>query len=426
MEVKLIVVGGKASKGEVALKLPAIIGRGREATLTVAHPLVSRRHCELFEVDGLLMVRDLGSLNGTLVGQRRITEAPLWPGGQFTIGPLTFNITYDYQGDPDAVPEPVLAEDQRPGPAVDADRQIAEVRAEEPMVSITSQPSAGSAGEGRPDFSFMEATDAEVSEAELVDGNVWDRFTDETLPDDAEDEKEPEPTPPPNLRKRERKKPAAEAVVESAAEAEPAKMQAAVQPPEPPAEVPRPRAAAEASAAAPPEAAPVEQQQPASQTGVPQQKPSEASEELQAEASGQQEQTACEPVEEPDVAEVDRVEVTAEGPQSDPPPVPKAPTAEVPEPAKKKKGFWPFGRGNKKGKGAAPAEAAPPSMPSSAPVEPHPGEAQPRQEAPRTTAESEKVDALPDFLAGVEPGQQQAAPAETDDDALKEFLKGFQ
>ena len=64
MDAKLVIVGGKANKGPISLKLPTVIGRSREADLTVAHPMISRQHCRLFEVDGLLKIRDLGSLNG--------------------------------------------------------------------------------------------------------------------------------------------------------------------------------------------------------------------------------------------------------------------------------------------------------------------------------------------------------------------------
>jgi pSer/pThr/pTyr-binding forkhead associated (FHA) protein len=94
----------------VALKLPTIIGRGHEAGVTVAHPMVSRRHCEVFEADGLLMVRDLGSRNGTLVRGQRIKEAPLPPDAKFTVGPLTFSAQYEYAGDLSDLPEPVLVE----------------------------------------------------------------------------------------------------------------------------------------------------------------------------------------------------------------------------------------------------------------------------------------------------------------------------
>ena len=110
MEAKLLVVGGKASKGSISLKLPTVIGRSREATLTIAHPMISRRHCEVYEAEGLLMIRDLGSLNGTVIGGQRIKEAPLPPDGEFSIGPLTFRAQYHYAGELDGLPAPVLAE----------------------------------------------------------------------------------------------------------------------------------------------------------------------------------------------------------------------------------------------------------------------------------------------------------------------------
>lgn len=98
MEAKLIVVGGKANKAEVVLALPAVIGRGRDADLTVAHATVSRRHCLIYEKDGALIVRDNGSLNGTVIEGARITEAVLRPGETLTVGPLTFRAEYEHFG----------------------------------------------------------------------------------------------------------------------------------------------------------------------------------------------------------------------------------------------------------------------------------------------------------------------------------------
>ena len=50
----------------------------------------------MFEANGLLMVRDLGSLNGTFVGETRIAEKamPVKPGEMLTIGPVTFRAEY--------------------------------------------------------------------------------------------------------------------------------------------------------------------------------------------------------------------------------------------------------------------------------------------------------------------------------------------
>ena len=44
----------------------------RSTDVQLGHPLVSRRHCEVFESGGILMIRDLGSLNGTFVGPTRL------------------------------------------------------------------------------------------------------------------------------------------------------------------------------------------------------------------------------------------------------------------------------------------------------------------------------------------------------------------
>lgn len=104
MEAKLVVVSGNAKSQEIPLRLPAIVGRGRDATVMLPHPLVSRRHCEIFEANGYLMVRDIGSLNGTFVNNERVTEAVLPPGGLLTLGSVTLRAEYG-----DAVPNRAIA-----------------------------------------------------------------------------------------------------------------------------------------------------------------------------------------------------------------------------------------------------------------------------------------------------------------------------
>lgn len=95
INVKLVVVGGDVKTTELTLRLPSTIGRGRGTSVVLPHPLVSRQHCELFEADGQLMVRDLGSLNGTFVNNQRVTESPLPPGELLTIGTVTFRAVYE-------------------------------------------------------------------------------------------------------------------------------------------------------------------------------------------------------------------------------------------------------------------------------------------------------------------------------------------
>jgi predicted component of type VI protein secretion system len=95
LNARLVVVGGEVKTAEIKLRLPSTIGRGRGATIMLPHPLVSRQHCELFESDGRLMVRDLGSLNGTFINNERISEATLPSGDLLTVGAVTFRAMYE-------------------------------------------------------------------------------------------------------------------------------------------------------------------------------------------------------------------------------------------------------------------------------------------------------------------------------------------
>ena len=99
LHARLVVVGGDMDTSEVSLTLPAVVGRGRDASIHLAHPLVSRRHCELRECEGRLRVRDLDSLNGTFVGSERIQDAELGPGQLLTVGTVTFRALYEPTSD---------------------------------------------------------------------------------------------------------------------------------------------------------------------------------------------------------------------------------------------------------------------------------------------------------------------------------------
>ena len=99
MQAKIVIVDGLPKRKVIALELPATLGRSRDAGATVPHPMISRRHCEISDVGGLVRVRDLGSTNGIQVGGKRVAEALLRPGGQFSIGPLVFEVDYEYVGD---------------------------------------------------------------------------------------------------------------------------------------------------------------------------------------------------------------------------------------------------------------------------------------------------------------------------------------
>jgi DNA-binding winged helix-turn-helix (wHTH) protein len=64
-----------------------LLGRSEEATARVDAPGVSRRHARLVVTADAATIEDLGSKNGTFVGERRIAEAtPLHDGERIRLG----------------------------------------------------------------------------------------------------------------------------------------------------------------------------------------------------------------------------------------------------------------------------------------------------------------------------------------------------
>jgi pSer/pThr/pTyr-binding forkhead associated (FHA) protein len=111
MEATLVLLDPPAAGRELKLSLPATIGRSREAQFKLVHGQVSRLHCEFFERDGVLYVRDLGSTNGTFVDDVPITEAALRPGDKVTIGSVRVQAMYDPAPDAKFPPEIFMGTD---------------------------------------------------------------------------------------------------------------------------------------------------------------------------------------------------------------------------------------------------------------------------------------------------------------------------
>ena len=70
--------------------VPFVIGRGPGNDLVLASFAVSRRHAEVVDIGGRLVLRDLGSRNGIVVDGRRVNEVALVYGLRVTIGDVTF------------------------------------------------------------------------------------------------------------------------------------------------------------------------------------------------------------------------------------------------------------------------------------------------------------------------------------------------
>jgi hypothetical protein len=71
---------------------PIRIGRGPECELVLLDSRVSRRHARLAPRDGVLVLTDLGSTNGTMVNGHRVSEVALGAGDRIEIGESTLLI----------------------------------------------------------------------------------------------------------------------------------------------------------------------------------------------------------------------------------------------------------------------------------------------------------------------------------------------
>jgi predicted component of type VI protein secretion system len=79
-----------------------VVGRKEECDVRLDHKSVSKMHCVIVKTDGLLLLRDLGSTNGTRVNGQRVRRAALLPNDQVSIANYKFRV---YLG-PDAAPPP--------------------------------------------------------------------------------------------------------------------------------------------------------------------------------------------------------------------------------------------------------------------------------------------------------------------------------
>lgn len=96
MKAKLVSPDSCASEWEIELeKFPVVIGRSSIAEVQPLDPTVSEQHCELEEIEGRLLVRDLGSENGTFVNGAQVDMSPLLPGDKLTVGQSSFVADYE-------------------------------------------------------------------------------------------------------------------------------------------------------------------------------------------------------------------------------------------------------------------------------------------------------------------------------------------
>jgi predicted component of type VI protein secretion system len=79
-----------------------VVGRRDYCDIIIEHSSLSKRHCVLVKTDGLLVIRDLISTNGTKVKGQKIRWAALLPDDRITLGSYKLRV---YLG-PDDTPGP--------------------------------------------------------------------------------------------------------------------------------------------------------------------------------------------------------------------------------------------------------------------------------------------------------------------------------
>lgn len=127
MQVRMEVLRGAKTK-EIMLRLPTVIGRGGDSKVKLPASTVSRHHCEIYEHEGQIVVRDLNSSNGTVVNGHKIKGPTyLTPDDELTIGPITAKL-YEISEQAEA---PLLAPLQSVQPAEEVAPDFAELPAEE-------------------------------------------------------------------------------------------------------------------------------------------------------------------------------------------------------------------------------------------------------------------------------------------------------
>lgn len=106
MRAQLIPLDGSAAI-EIVKDL-TVVGRKEDCDVRLDHKSVSKMHCVIVKTDGMLMLRDLGSTNGTRVNGQRVRRAILLPDDQLHIASHKFRVHLG----PESSPPPAVAADE--------------------------------------------------------------------------------------------------------------------------------------------------------------------------------------------------------------------------------------------------------------------------------------------------------------------------
>src|SRR6266850_6655136 len=89
------------------IKDMVLVGRKEDCDLNLDHKSISKLHCVIAKTDGLLLVRDLGSTNGTRVNGQRVRRAALLPNDTLAVANVKYRVQFGPELEPEPLPLPV-------------------------------------------------------------------------------------------------------------------------------------------------------------------------------------------------------------------------------------------------------------------------------------------------------------------------------
>ena len=94
MKVSLVVASGVHQGKVIPIAVAKfLIGRDSDCQLRPASPAISKKHCVIYVDSGKLLIKDLGSTNGTFLNGQLLSEpAELKNGDLLKVGPLDFRV----------------------------------------------------------------------------------------------------------------------------------------------------------------------------------------------------------------------------------------------------------------------------------------------------------------------------------------------
>ncbi len=162
MDAQLVMFRADGTRREFPLhKERLVLGRTNDCDLRIPLSSVSRQHCELRIEQEQILVRDLGSSNGTFHNNLRVQEAELDAGDEISIGPVVFILVVD--GKP---------EKMRPVPTiVDAEESSVDDELSDQPYAEAEQAGAVSAEHGQSEAGPDEPTEQEEPQADIEGGD---------------------------------------------------------------------------------------------------------------------------------------------------------------------------------------------------------------------------------------------------------------